>query len=382
MPSSLTYESIQSFVKLFAPDDKEASFSSHNMRAIFQGKAPLDGRFEKFHPKVRYARYYSDSAPDFALTYTWDTDFRKEMPHFFDSIRKMMDADESEGDEKFNKPFSELTFWLDIFFIDQNSNSEELIDTLVSDSNQIYSSATHHAIFLAPDTLRRGWCLVEIGYRAFAVMAEFRLNIDDLKRLLAGNVQSGKKHFSTKSMRERSESYIVSKCLPLIVVGTAASLVKDLFPYISSEILQEMKTSHKPDRQKILEMLTQLFGSQREFDKVVHAFAEGAIKLVSEGRVHLPVNADHPCALTLCFATEHESLRPPDRRSACAPDSFSPASKQARPASFRMDAAQRALPPLTIDSPTSDSPRADRSPLSVRSAGSKPPFAGLQAVTP
>ena len=380
MPRSLSYESIQFFVKLFAPDNKEAPFSSHDMRAIFQGKVPLDGRCEKFHPKDRYHRLYSDSAPDFALTYTWDTDFRKEMPHFFDSIRKMMDADESEGDEKFNKTFSELTFWLDIFFI--NQNAEALIDTLVLDSNQIYSSATHHAIFLAPDTLRRGWCLVEIGYRAFAVMSEFRLKIDDLKRLLAGNIKSEKKHFSTKSMRERSESYIVSKSLPCIVVGTATSLVKDLFPYISSEILQDMNTSYPSDRQRILEMLTQLFGSQGEFDKVVHAFAEGAIKLVSEGRVHLPVNADHPCALTLCFATEHESLRPPDRRSACAPDSFSPASKQARPASFRMDAAQRALPPLTIDSPTSDSPRADRSPLSVRSAGSKPPFAGLQAVTP
>ena len=145
-------------------------------------------------------------------------------------------------------------------------------------------------------------------------MAEFRLKIDDLKRLLTGNIKSGKKHFSTKSMRERSESYIVSKSLPCIVVGTATSLVKDLFPYISSEILQDMNTSYPSDRQRILEMLTQLFGSQGEFDKVVHAFAEGAIKLVSEGRVQLPVNADLSCAFHPLYcdgARVDETARPP-----------------------------------------------------------------------
>ena len=221
---------------------------------------------------------YSESAPDFALTYTWDTDFRKEMPEYFSNIKDIVDS--NQGTEKYSKPFENMTFWLDIFFIDQNQKA--FVDQLISDSNEIYTSALHHTVLLTFDTLRRGWCLVEIGYRAYAIMAEFRLKMGDLKRLLSGKATE-KLHYSVKFMRRFPESFIVSHRLPQIIFGTSSDLSKDLFPFVESEILKYMKTSNDHDRPRILEILTELFETEEEFDSVIHDFATGCVQLVAKG---------------------------------------------------------------------------------------------------
>jgi hypothetical protein len=288
MARSLTYESIRSIVKELAPPNSVDPFTSHDMCKIFQGTAYFRGQKQKFHPKQRFVHLYRESPPDFALTYTWDTDFLTEMPVFMSNIKRLVNS--NQGSEKFSKKFDDMTFWVDIFFIDQN-DTEALIHNLISDSNEIYSAAPHHAVLLAFDTLRRGWCLVEIGYRVYAVLAEFRLDMKDLKRMLSG-VATDKKHFSVKYMKEFSESFIVSYRLPQIIFGDSSDLAKDLFPFMTSEILDNMRTTFPQDRDKICEILGHLFGDVAMFDSVIHEFASGAIKIVAEGR-HMPVHK-HP----------------------------------------------------------------------------------------
>jgi hypothetical protein len=261
-----------------APLNQDAPFTSHHMREIFQGTAEYKGKKERFHPNRRFRSEYSESAPDFALTYTWDTDFRKEMPEYFSNIQKVVDS--SQGPDKYTKRFEDMTFWLDIFFIDQNDSA--LIDKLISDSSQIYTSASHHCVLLAFDTLRRGWCLVEIGYRAYGIMAEFRLKMKDLQRMLSGKAEE-KEHYSVKVLQKVSEASIISHRLPQIIFGTSSDLTKDLFPFMASEILDNMKTSNESDRPRILEILTQLFEEKAAFDSVIHEFATGGIALVAKG---------------------------------------------------------------------------------------------------
>ena len=78
-------------------------------------------------------------------------------------------------------------------------------------------------------------------------MAEFRLSQDHLKRLLTGKANKDKTHFSTKALKEKSEQFIVTKRLPIILVGNVANLANDLFPFMSSEILGNMKVSNRFD---------------------------------------------------------------------------------------------------------------------------------------
>jgi hypothetical protein len=263
------------------------------MCKIFQGTTTFKGLNKQFHPKETFGSSYSVAAPDFALTYTWDTDFRKEMPQYFSKIKAMVDENQI-GPMKYSKRFKEMTFWIDIFFIDQNAKtSETLIDDLIQASNEIYSSAPHHAVFLTFDTLRRGWCLVEIGYRAFAIMNEFRLSMNNLKLLLAGKVTDNQ-HFSVKSMKWFSEAHIVAHRLPQIIFGDSSYLTKDLFPFMDSEILGNMRTSKKQDEHRIFEILTQLFSSESAFDAVIHEFATGGIEAVAAGHHQMAMPPHFP----------------------------------------------------------------------------------------
>ena len=259
-----------------APINLDEAFTSSRMRGIFRGEIEFRGKYQKFHPKELFKPEYSENAPDAALTYTWDTDFRKEIPEYFSHIKEIVDSDKN-----YSKKFQDMTFWIDIFFIDQNG--DDLIDQLIFYSNEIYTTALHHFVLLAFDTLRRGWCLVEVGYRAYAIMAEFRLDLDDLKRMLSGRV-TDKEHYSVRYMKKFSESFIVSQRLPQIIFGTSSDLNQDLFSFMGSEILNSMKTSNEKDRPRIFEILTELFGTTDDFDSVIHEFAFGGTQLVAEDR--------------------------------------------------------------------------------------------------
>ncbi len=100
--------------------------------------------------------------------------------------------------------------------------------------------------------------------------------------MLSGKAEE-KEHYSVKFLKNFSEASIISYRLPQIIFGTSSDLTKDLFPFMASEILHNMKTSNENDRPKIFEILTQLFREQAAFDSVIHEFATGCIELVAKG---------------------------------------------------------------------------------------------------
>jgi hypothetical protein len=122
--------------------------------------------------------------------------------------------------------------------------------------------------------------------------------MDDLKRLLSGEA-TDQRHYSVKFMKTFSESFIISHRLPQCIFGNSSYLTKDLFPFMTSEILERMRTSQDKDRDKIFEILTELFGSREAFDSVIHEFATGAIKAIADGRKEGPAvrppTRDFPC---------------------------------------------------------------------------------------
>jgi hypothetical protein len=82
---SITYEGIREIVKLMAPADEAAPFTSKDMQKIFQG---LNTAKNKFHPMEQFEQFYTMRPPDFAVTYVWGMDFRKRLPLYMESVER------------------------------------------------------------------------------------------------------------------------------------------------------------------------------------------------------------------------------------------------------------------------------------------------------
>jgi hypothetical protein len=273
---SITYTGIKEIVKLMAPDDSTKPFTSEEMRKIFTGEEPFNGQAEKFHPMERFEQFYSMRPPDFAVTYVWGVDFRKDLPLYLESVKQYVRS-EMFVQSGIERSFDEMTFWIDIFFVDQNSSA--LITKLVEDCSHIYSRAPHHIMFMSGNILDRGWCLVEICYRVFAVQSEYAIPMANLTDLLSGSVRSySMAHSSNISLKQHeTETFISNNKLPsLHFIGDIKDGVK---PYteIKKNILQEMHVFNDAELNLIKDIITTLFRDEATFNRVIRAFARGAV---------------------------------------------------------------------------------------------------------
>jgi hypothetical protein len=277
---SITYAGIKAIVELMAPSDESQPFTSKDLQRIFTGVVSFDGKTERFHPMQRYAKYYSMRPPDFAITYVWGTDLRKEFPLYIQSVEKYVRSGEfvHEGDKL---RFDEMTFWIDILFVDQSPSGDAsvLIAKLVEDCSRIYARTPHHLVFMSDKTLDRGWCLMEICYRAFAVQVEFTLSVFDLLRLLSGS-GSGLRtvYSSTVTLKDGiTETFIRRNKLPSLHFIKDIGSVISLYGLVDKNILQDMHVFEGKEKTLIAKIVTILFRDEATFNRVIHAFARGAV---------------------------------------------------------------------------------------------------------
>jgi hypothetical protein len=272
---SITYEGIMEIVRFMAPADGDASFTSREMQQMCQGKTVCGGKTEQFHPMHRFEALYVMRPPDFAVTYVWGMDFRKQFPLYIQSVKRYVKSSGFVHDD-IKRNFEEMTFWIDIFFVDQNLSN--IIDKLINDCSRVYAQSPHHVIFMSDYILDRGWCLVEICYRAFALQKEYTLSETNLTNLMAGYVNSiTTAHSSTVSLRQnQTETFISENKLPSLHFITDIAGAIEKYSHHESDSLNNMHVFNNDERGLIKNIVTTLF-DEETFNKIVRAFARRAV---------------------------------------------------------------------------------------------------------
>jgi hypothetical protein len=277
---SITYAGIMEIVKLMAPADITKPFTSKDLQKILTGAEFFEGKKETFHPMKRFGKFYSMRPPDFAITYVWGMDLRTEFPLYIRSVEKYVLSGDFVHEGKVLR-FDEMTFWIDILFVDQNpsGDSSGLIARLIEDCSRIYARTPHHLVFMSDKFLDRGWCLMEICYRAFAVQVEFTLATRNLTNLLSGSVSEfGVDHSSTITLKEHVTETFISKN-KLSSLHFIKDIRNDIKPYVSVDknILKAMHVFEGTEKALIPQIVTILFHDEYTFNRVIRAFATGAL---------------------------------------------------------------------------------------------------------
>ena len=141
--------------------------TSHAVQSLFQNAKPKDegGKVVEayrnvvsatFHPQDRWGQSYSSKIPTFVVTYTWSTDLVNDLPLFLDEAEKMLRLTDKEKER--------ATWWLDIWFNDQNRKPGEMHDVL-GEARLGFQDAHFHVVFLLNGIFKRCWCLAELLYR-------------------------------------------------------------------------------------------------------------------------------------------------------------------------------------------------------------------------
>ena len=196
--------------------------TSHDLHRIFRG---INGS-APFHPMQRFSHLYSTKPADVAISYTWNMCLLTELPYFLDAAERKL-RDKGSGDV--------LTFFIDIFFIDQNSES---ISEVVQDiTYHFYGCSRHHLVLLMHNPLARAWILYEIAIRILA------------------------------SRQNTVEPPI------FIVVPGLTWIFQDL--YLNSYYrFFSMQAFDAKDLQMIMKSIVNMFGSHLEFDEEMERFKD------------------------------------------------------------------------------------------------------------
>ena len=154
--------------------------TSHDLCAIFTDRFFVgeDRTFYgstlgfKFHPKERFHHCYSADRPSVIITYTWaGVCLDSDLPKFLDMADILIGC-----------PDSNRTYWLDIFFNDQNNPNGIENDLRVAD--ELYQSTRYHVVILFNRALQRGWCCNEVATRIMYVMEKEGLNEEQAAELM------------------------------------------------------------------------------------------------------------------------------------------------------------------------------------------------------
>ena len=142
--------------------------TSHAVQGLFQNakRKDADGRVleaypsdvvaEPFHPQTRWPGRFSGRLPSITVTYAWAMDLVRELPAFLDEAERMLRLTDEEKQR--------ATWWLDIFFNDQNLRPEQMPNVL-GKAKLCYLRAENHMVMLKGGIFGRCWCLMELIYR-------------------------------------------------------------------------------------------------------------------------------------------------------------------------------------------------------------------------
>ena len=246
------------------------------MRAIFRGEADHpEFKRRKFHPRDKFPHFYSSDPPDYAISYPWDLDLRTEIDKFFQACKSRA---------QYVDQFENVTFWVDICFIDQNS---ENIENELLISQEQYRTAMGHLLFMARRPLARGWILFELAFRLFSIMTEFGLTFEETLRYLTFMVGDGSvsgsgdspsnKFQSRRTFKEYSLDHILNVSFPQIIICEGITdLQTDLYDYCGKETFSNMKTFKLEDKKMLQDRLRLLVGSEGRINQFINQLSMGA----------------------------------------------------------------------------------------------------------
>ena len=109
------------------------------------------------HPAILFPNFFSDEFPTVAITYQWVLTLVD-----VGSYLSKGQIAKSRGAANVPQDTSRFTIWVDVFFIDQNSQD---IDGNLEQAQDVYRNAEFHFLLLSSQIFTRAWCLYEIAVR-------------------------------------------------------------------------------------------------------------------------------------------------------------------------------------------------------------------------
>jgi hypothetical protein len=225
-----------------------------------------------------FSQFYSCNPPDYAISYPWDLDLRNDMSKFFEACKtEVVHTDR----------FEDVTFWVDICFINQNSENIAS-ELLVSQEN--YRTSMGHFVFLAKRPFARGWILFELAFRLFSIMTELGMTFEEMLGYLTCMVGSDgdattsmsedtprNKFKSRRTFQEYSLDHVLKISFPQIVICEGITdLQTDLYDYCGKETFGNMKTHTPEDKKMLQERLELLIGSESKVNQIINQLSMGA----------------------------------------------------------------------------------------------------------
>ena len=121
-------------------------------------------RRQGVHAKQVFGDLYSDEPPKAALTYEWTLSLN-EVLDFLNAPQIRECNRNHPGGEQIPADMRELTIWMDIFFVDQNSS--DMPGQMVMSEGK-YSGTLLHLVLGTATVGTRAWCVHEVGVRCRA----------------------------------------------------------------------------------------------------------------------------------------------------------------------------------------------------------------------
>jgi hypothetical protein len=140
--------------KAFLPHHVDGKVTSQTLRNYFMS----DSINHHLHDHPEYQDFFSTKEPDIVLTYEWVLTLDNVMKHLDSAhLNFFLYTDKSKW-----MNHDQLRIWIDIFFIDQNSDN---IEEELKKSEQIYLKSDLHIALVTARLFSRAWCLFEIAIR-------------------------------------------------------------------------------------------------------------------------------------------------------------------------------------------------------------------------
>ena len=224
--------------------------TSHDLAALFRDLKFRDetGNLygfqngKTFHPMDLFPDCYSTKFPDVPATYTWaGMCLEHDMPKFLEALESEIGID------------PDRTFWIDIFFNDQNEPDK--IEEALSVANGFYQNGARHAMFIKSRVMSRGWCNKEIATRTIFIMRKDGLNEEQM----AEAVMRGDPRFT----------------LPVTVSGLT-NVFEDLWGNANMRF-DAMETFYERDKLAIQSSILEEFGSKTAFNYLMLQFRNAAL---------------------------------------------------------------------------------------------------------
>ena len=266
---SATYTGLFALIEQYAPASPTASFSSKDLQAILTGRAAHAGKTRKFllRAEQQNLQHFSTRKPDIVITYTWGMDLRRDLPRFLERLYWRL---KRSGRVASWEEFASKTFWVDIFFNDQNS--KDIVQDLNA-AQRIYEEAWVHAVLVMRDPLSRGWCLFELGVRVWAVGKEFGLDHPAVLRLLRAAHGAEEVYTSRSDWTSHSAAAVAGRLPLFVAVEGVTELQAEVFGYAGADAFGRMATTQAEDKPEIQKRLSLLLESPDRFNAVISALA-------------------------------------------------------------------------------------------------------------